>query len=338
MGDKTGIEWTDATWTPIRARERVGGLLGWHCEHRSEACRNCYAEAINLRLGTKLPFKPGHLIDGNIELFLDERLLTQPLRWARRRDIFVCSMTDLFGRFVRRAMIVKVFAIMALAEHHRFQVLTKRPQRAAQLLNDPRFVAEVEKAMKELLPAKWRQFTLSDIGGWPLRNVMLGTSAGGQRELQENLPSLLNAPAAERFLSYEPALGPIDPTDIAYEGSFNGGNRFDALRGSYWWTHNGRRIYTGGFTRPLKLDQVIAGGESGRKARPPHPDWFRAVREQCRAAGVPFFFKQWGEWAPHPGGGGGRQSILEGGVTMQRVGKKKAGALLDGRTHREMPK
>ena len=145
MGGKTGIEWTDSTWNPIRARcweiqndgsgkERVG----WHCEHVSEGCRNCYAESINIRLGTGFEFKPGNLrgkpgfYGGSIdrpEIFLDEKMLLAPLRWKKPRMIFVNSMTDTFADFVPDTMIDKMFAVMALCPQHTFQVLTKRSAR-----------------------------------------------------------------------------------------------------------------------------------------------------------------------------------------------------------------
>ncbi|MEK9751770.1 MAG: DUF5131 family protein [Rhodospirillaceae bacterium] len=110
MGDRSRIEWTDASWTPIRARNRATGKVGWHCEHVSEGCRNCYAERWNRPYGTGLPYKPGHRAD--VELFLDEQLLTQPLRWRRPRRVFVCSMTDLFADFVPDEWIDRVFAVM----------------------------------------------------------------------------------------------------------------------------------------------------------------------------------------------------------------------------------
>ena len=333
MGDKTGIEWTDATWTPLRARNVETGKIGWHCEHKSAACRNCYAEGINLRLGTKLPFKPGHLVNGDVESFLDERLLTQPLRWQRPREIFVCSMTDLFALFVRRAWIVKVFAVMAYAQHHDFQVLTKRPDRMAELTNDPAFVEEVEQALRDLTPPKRLPRTLEDVGGWPLENVMLGGSAGDQHEANEVVRHVLEANAAWRFLSYEPALGPLDLTMIA---GFGDGVYRDALIGSDWRLVDGERIYVGSCYPTRKLSLVIAGGESGRMARPAHPNWFRAVRDQCAMAGVAFFFKQWGEWDA--------DALLNTDVATgacpppkMRVGKKAAGALLDGRLHQDWP-
>ena len=138
MGATTGIAWTDSTWTPIRARSKhfdfganspPGGRVrvGWHCEPVSEACRNCYAEDLNMRLGTGLAYKPGNRAD--VDIVLDEKMLTAPLRWRKGRRIFVCSMTDLFGRFVPDEFIDKMFAVMALTPRHTYQILTKRPER-----------------------------------------------------------------------------------------------------------------------------------------------------------------------------------------------------------------
>src|ERR1700689_5299672 len=127
MGAQTGIEWTDATWTPIRARrtlpsplggeggrrpdegEHLRQRIGWHCEHVSEGCRNCYAETMNRRLGTGLDFKPGHRAD--VEIFLDEKMLLAPLRWKKPRRIFVNSMTDTFAEFARDEWIERMFAV-----------------------------------------------------------------------------------------------------------------------------------------------------------------------------------------------------------------------------------
>src|SRR5579863_1317613 len=112
MADHSKIEWTDATWNPLRARDATG-KIGWHCEKVSEACHFCYAEGFNKRLGTGLEYKPGHR--DALEIFLDEKMLTTPLRWKKPRMIFVCSMTDLFADFVTDEMIDRVFAVMALA-------------------------------------------------------------------------------------------------------------------------------------------------------------------------------------------------------------------------------
>src|SRR5262245_57000175 len=127
MSDNSAIEWTDATWNPIRARNKTTGKVGWHCEHATTGCEFCYSEGFNKRLGTGLAFKPGHRAD--IELFLDEAMLTLPLRWKKPRKIFVCSMTDLFADFVRDEWIDKMVAVMALAPQHTYQMLTKRAKR-----------------------------------------------------------------------------------------------------------------------------------------------------------------------------------------------------------------
>ena len=119
MGERSKIEWTDASWTPIRARNRITGKLGWHCTHASPGCVHCYAEDMNRHVGTGLPFKPGH--EKDIEVFLDETMLLTPLCWKRPRKIFVCSMTDLFADFVPDEWIDKMFAVMALTPQHTYQ-------------------------------------------------------------------------------------------------------------------------------------------------------------------------------------------------------------------------
>lgn len=325
MADRSRIEWTDATWNPIRARNRVTGKTGWHCEHLSPGCAKCYAEGFNLRLGTGLPFKPGHRAD--VEIYLDETMLLQPLRWTRPRLIFSGSMTDLFADFVTDAMLDRIFALMALCPQHTFQVLTKRSARMRAYLstkgkegaeNRIRYCAEFTTPDGFAFPAWPRP--------WPLPNVWLGVSAEDQTRWDERRADLYSTPAAVRFASFEPLLGPIvDP------GSF------------------------------ANLDLAIVGGESGPRARPMHPDWARLIRDSCAAAGVAFFFKQWGEWTPgitalaaKPGrfalswphdptrwvylDAGPRQFTMFGAEgRMTRVGKKAAGRILDGVEHNGMP-
>ena len=171
MGENSKIEWTDSTWNPIRARNLATGKVGWHCEHMSEACRFCYAEGINRRLGTGLDFKPGHRAD--IEIFLDEQMLLAPLRWKKPRRIFVNSMTDTFAEFVKDEWLDRMFAVMVLCPQHTFQVLTKRPERM-------------------------RSYVIHlAVGGWPLKNIWLGVSAEDQATADERIPLLLQTPAAE---------------------------------------------------------------------------------------------------------------------------------------------
>lgn len=359
MGDKTKIEWTDASWNPIRAitvfddakAEKtgdIGGRIGWHCEHVSEGCRGCYAESMNLRLGTGLPFKPGHRKDLNI--FADPKMLRQPLHWKRPRKIFVCSMTDLFADFVPTDAIDQVFAVMALCPQHTFQILTKRPDRMRAYLRgpwQPRIMDDM-RAIQD--PGPGRGVLLSTCN-LVLPNVWAGTSVEDQAAAAERIPQLLETPAHVRFLSCEPLLGPLDLSDWL-------GVDLIQLQGKPHWTEK-----TCGVS---KLDWIICGGESGRQARPMNRAWPRSLRDQCAAAGVPFHFKQWGEWASHvPVAGGdlgadvrrGRvrivhpggetdvevsqmtngRSTLPGSHYVERVGKALAGRFLDGVEHDGFP-
>jgi protein gp37 len=295
MADGTSIEWTDASWTPIRARlleiENDGSgkeRIGWHCEHVSEGCRNCYAERINRRLGTGLDFKPGHLFreelvgyhNGEARLFLDEKLLSQPLRWKRPRMVFVCSMTDLFADFVPDEWIDKVFAVMALSPRHIFQVLTKRAKRMREYCSNPETPFRVARAMDAVeSPIEW-----------PLPNVWLGISAEDQANADERVPELIATPAAIRFVSAEPLLSAIDFERWLRPRSRPNADGYGGHHGPGWTTDYRR------------LDWIIAGGESGPNARAMHPDWARSIRDQCAAAQVAFFFKQWGGPRPKSGG------------------------------------
>lgn len=376
MGETTGIEWTDATWTPVRAhydstlvlRDAETGRVdevrhqatGWHCEHVSEGCRNCYAETMNKRLGTGLDYKPGNLAPrGPVEMFLDEKLLLAPLKWRKPKRIFVCSMTDLFADFVPDAFIDRMFAVMALCPQHSFQVLTKRPERMRE------YFAELLASARWLLwpsPVGGKHMfdPLDQSGIWPLPNVWLGVSVEDQAAADARIPLLLDTPAAVRFLSCEPLLGPVDLT-------------------AHLW---GRPVPCPGCPKDIDCDcntlprhmlddepdiaWVICGGESGPGARPMHPDWARGLRDQCAAAGVPFLFKQWGEWVPFDHLGGIHLSrdvefypevtVLPDGTVREwhpdfprtrptgdnmrpvfKVGKKRAGRLLDGVQHDGMP-
>ena len=287
MGATSKIEWTEATWNPIRARNIRTGKVGWHCEHATTGCEHCYAEAINKRLGTGLPFKPGHLQAGDIELFLDEAMLLAPLRWKKPRKIFVGSMTDLFASFVADAWLDRIFAVMALCPQHTFQVLTKRSMRMREYLSREdlpnrlawEVTAKVMNAWRpgwksEAVDGPYRSRAIAAFAKWPLPNLWLGVSAERQEEADERIPLLLQTPAAVRFLSAEPLLGPIDLTHTCMPGYST--------------------------TMSANLDWVIGGGESGSNARPMHPDWARSLRDQCAAAGVPFFFKQMTKKGPIP--------------------------------------
>ena len=266
MAVKSKIEWTDSTWTPIRARNKATGKVGWHCEHVSPGCVNCYAENINRRLGTGLPFKPGHR-NNDVDLLLDHEMLLQPLRWRLPRMVFVCSMTDLFADFVPDEWIDKVFTVMALGQQHVFQVLTKRSSR----MRD--YMRELKESGRWLL---WRRpddgaeifCPFSATFDSVFRHIWLGVSCEDQQRADERIPHLLETPAAVRFVSAEPLLSPIVFRHIDPPGSDN-------------------------VVFP-RLDLVIVGGESGPGARPFYTDWGLSIVQQCRAAGVACFIKQLG--------------------------------------------
>jgi protein gp37 len=363
VSDNSKIEWTDASWNPIRARDRATGKLGRFCAHVSPGCANCYAEPINRRLGTGVDYKPG--LRDRLEIFLDEAALAKPLAWRRPRKIFVCSMSDLFGAFVDDATIDRVFAVMALCPQHVFQVLTKRPERMRAYLSETEdrerefaIGREINATAKRLHPhdemkAYWLDFYA--YGGCkpllPLPNVWLGVSVEDQARADERIPVLLDTPAAIRWISAEPLLGPVDlrrwlmiDWQCGYCRRFYHGAYMsrcpDCCRDHGWsgshpfnGRHNGRHR-----DRGSGLDWVVVGGESGPRARPMHPDWARSLRDQCAAADVPFLFKQWGEWVSvSEVEGRGPHHRFPEGATVRRVGKKSAGRTLDGVLHDDFP-
>lgn len=314
MGDNTKISWADATWNPIRARNKDTGKTGWFCTKVTAACDNCYAETQNMRKGdsggTGLPYKPGHLRD--VDIFLAHKALEHPLMWKRPRVIFVCSMTDLFGSFVPQHYKDMVFGAMALAKHHTFLVLTKRPGLMREYLQYQHTPSRVTGAMFDVAKMRKKPITrethpeLFDERGyafppvqWPLPNVWIGTSICDQGNAEEFVPELMAAPAAHRFVSAGPLLGPLDLRNIkrdiaqSFLLGFTGiaaapsiglpPKTYDALD---------KRWPGGG------IEWVVDEGESGAEARPTHPDWFRSLRDQCAAAGVHYHHKQNGEWAP----------------------------------------
>ena len=355
-----GIEWTDQTWNPIRG-----------CSKVSQGCKHCYAETMAARFS-----KPGEpyaevVTDGrwNGKVVLVPERLADPLRWKRPRRVFVNSMSDLFHESLTNEQIAAVFGVMAAAPMHTFQVLTKRPSRAREWFK----WVESEWQEERTSPAYARQSTQSDIclgaaiengvpGGrrgirvslttppWPLTNVWLGVSVEDQATAAKRIAHLLRCPAAVRWISAEPLLGRVRLDHLDCDG--NGDKDYcqiDAL--------TGRQSDMG---RPCadvsRLDWVVVGGESGPGARPMHPDWARCLRDQCQAAGVPFLFKQWGDWTDV----GDAHEIAERGIAyaanercvnlngshgfhgqkprrMRRIGKKAAGRLLDSVIHDGYP-
>lgn len=338
MADGTGIEWTDATWNIVTG-----------CTLVSEGCRHCYAARLAATRLNSHPSRAG-LARLNAageakftgEVRFNEQWLDQPLRWKRPRRIFVCAHGDLFHENVPDEWIVKVFAVMARAAHHTFQVLTKRPERARAFLCNGSRIEEVG------WHAEWTRGWTRGWHTWPLRNVWIGTSVEDQATANDRVPHLLAAPAAIRFVSYEPALGPIDFRNIVPADRYE----IDALNG-FDYDQGGVRNH---------LDWIISGGESGPGSRPAHPDWFRAVRDACAATGVAFLHKQNGAWQvvydrDHDDpdwrrcDGTARQTPtgrwlnLAGGhgfhgdrvLRVIPVGKKAAGRLLDGVEHNGFP-
>lgn len=374
MADTSAIEWTDATWNPVTG-----------CSVVSPGCTNCYAIKL---AGTRLqhhPSRAGLTRDSKAgpvwtgEVRFNEQWLLQPIEWKAPRLIFVCAHGDLFHEAVPDEVIDKVFAVMAVANHHTFQLPTKRSARMKEYLLSDDLNHRISAALGTLLDGDWvwkagkphrkrieelierflghgvdrRGDSVYHDDPMPLPNVWLGVSVEDQTRADERIPVLLATPAARRFLSCEPLVGPINLEQVAApDDNPDGSWKFDAFeRGDYYqrWTQ-GHWDSGDGPYRSASIDWVICGGESGPGARPMHPDWARQLRDQCRSAGVPFFFKQWGEFQPASSGifghavhwqrPGGRWVDGLGGVdgnTMIRVGKKAAGATLDGREWREFP-
>lgn len=368
MADRSDIEWTEATWNPIAG-----------CSVASTGCAKCYAmRRVAPRLaanpatphyaGTVEPSKAGPVWTGRINIASD-RVLTAPLRWKKPRTIFVNSTSDLFHEGVPDEVIDRIFAVMALCPQHIFQVLTKRSKRmrgyACGFSCDGARRLNIANAAGKMMEDGDNASDYVANAPWPLPNVWLGVSAERQQEADERVPELLATPAAIRFVSAEPLLGPIDFTALKpHEGSrLFGFPIVDALRGVHM-----SREHPVGPIEPgyLHLDWIIVGGESGSGARPMHPDWARSIRDQCAAAGVPFFFKQWGEWGnahPQPAGTPGKYAIASaqlhsdfwpqlvhqydeyprqinlfgGAMVRELVGKKAAGRRLDGVEHNAMP-
>jgi len=313
MSDGSKIEWTDATWQPVTG-----------CSVVSPGCTNCYAMRLAgtrlrdhpSRRGLTKMSKAGSVWTGEVRF--NEQWLDQPLRWERPRKIFVCAHGDLFHENVPDEWIDRVFAVMALAHWHTFQVLTKRSAKMKSYMTDPKTpdrVLEAMYAMRGTSGPRGERLWPRDVE-WPLPNVWAGTSCEEQPMADARIPHLLATPAAVYFISAEPLLGPI--------------------------------ILPPGFLALGRRGWVIAGGESGRGARPSHPDWPRDLRDQCVPAGVPFHFKQHGEWIGIPdlrrlpngsGPGFGVYDHCQHDMTAEavRVGKKAAGRLLDGRTWDEFP-
>ena len=335
----TSIEWVKnadgsqgLTWNPIRGCTRVSPGCGGPGPHGG-----CYAEGIAARFsGPGQPYEGLAVMKGGKprwtgKLAFIESALLLPLRHKKPTTWFVNSMSDLFHESVPDASIDRVFAVMALCPQHTFQVLTKRSMRMRAYLADLSPASPRVLAIRTAT-APFMSMVLDSARPYrfPLANVWLGVSAEDQRRADERVPDLLATPAAVRFVSAEPLLGPIEFAES-------------------WLCY-------GYLSTPDKpLDWIIVGGESGPNARPMHPAWARSIRDQCAAAGVAFHFKQWGAWLPadgwyesHPvslvirtwgpaGWTDDPSDAPESAQWVARVGKKAAGRLLDGVEHNGMP-
>ena len=313
MGNNTKIEWTEATWNPVAG-----------CRWASPGCDHCYAARMTRRLEAMGHEKYTGLTTAkhfNGEVYLDKTALQIPLKRKKATTYFVDSMSDLFYEKVSFDFVDKVFAIMSLCPQHTFQVLTKRPERMAEYvksIDERSNTAEQTQRGKTL--HQWaydslgqeisRQLIEHARAGWwewlNRPNVWIGTSVENSDALHR-IDELRPVPAAVRFLSLEPLLEDLGPLDLA------------------------------------GIDWVIVGGESGPHARPLHPDWALSIRDQCQAARVPFFFKQWGLWKPVEYEAGHwpeshDRDTFPDGQQLKRVGKQAAGRLLDGREWNEVPK
>lgn len=305
---ETTIEWT-ATRLPDGTVLPGYSFNPWvGCTKVSPACDHCYAESWAKRTG-------------NADLWAGERRRTtpdnwrKPLKWNReaeasgtRRKVFCASLADVFDNQVPEDWRIGLWTMIAQTPHLDWLLLTKRPQNIAKMLPG----SAVEQTLDRDVP--WGN-------GW--RNVWLGTTAENQQEADRRIPHLLAVPAAVRFLSCEPLLDQV----MLHELKVGPDMVLDCLRGDSWrWGAEGVRY---DIKKGNRIHWVIAGGESGPGARPPMLKWLRFLRNQCQNAGVPFFFKQFGEFMPEDPAADHTANI--------RVGKKKAGALLDGREWREFP-
>jgi protein gp37 len=339
MGQNTSIEWATHTFNPWRG-----------CTKVSPGCANCYADTMSKRNLKVL----GQWGPNGTRIVAAEGAWKEPLKWNKaaaaageRHRVFCASMADVFENWqglldhsdgatmytcnecgawrtiedmccgpnahyalTMQEVRTRLFKLIESTPNLDWLLLTKRPENIMQML--PRaWVSD----------GKPGEFGPTELVGSIPHNVRIGTSVENQKTADERIPHLFKVPASVRFLSVEPLLGPVDFRKVP------GFNRI-GLSLSAWW--------------------VIVGGESGPNARPMHPDWVRSIRDQCQAAGVPYFFKQWGEWAPgknfsETSGIPSGESCdfgegLDDNASVWRVGKKVAGRTLDGRTWDEMPK
>lgn len=329
--------WYDVTWNPTAGCSPVG-----------PGCDNCAALHTVVQLarmggkggarytGLTIPGRTGPQWTGALRVRAD--VLTWPLLQRRRRRILVDSLSELFHENLAYDTIDTVHAVIAIADWHRFIVLTRRAAEMRAYYTDARtpgrIAAQIERFAAAVRPppgaprAHGAAAAAGRPGGaldsWPLPNLWLGVAVEDQ-DRAGRIGQLLRTPASLRWVCFEPLLGPVRPDLIALgeEGYV------DALRGvRFYLDGRGRRVAA---NEPAlhPLDWVVAGGEVGAAARPTSLDWARGLSDRCSAAGVPFFFKQWGEWAPAP--------LPNDPQRVVRGGRRTTGRLIDGRAWDEMP-
>lgn len=312
------------TWNPI-----VG------CSKVSPGCQNCYALTMAKRLAgmeratgrinyraTLMPDKNNIQTEWNGHTFLVNEAFSKPASWKSPRIVFVNSMGDIFHEGHLYEWIDAVFTVMSDYDQHIYILLTKRPEKMLKFWQWKRDQHGVD----------WR----------PKDNIWIGVTAENHEQANKRIPILLQIPAAKRFVSIEPMLGPVDLTRLEEGISLTQ----DVLNGK---AHSLGEVYSGG----TKLDWVICGGETGPKARPMNQNWAIELKNQCKEANVPFFFKQWGEWEPRNVGSFALQNDPRSEKyplrkvpyadnpfefsNVSKVGRKNAGNLLDGQQHQEWP-
>ncbi len=340
MGDKSKIEWTDATWNPTSG-----------CTKVSDGCKFCYAERVFPRsYGNNIATKddgvpPSTALDKTrkrvfSDVWMHWDRLDQPIRWKKPRRIFVDSMSDLFHENIPQAFIDKVFLVMLAAPQHTYQILTKRPYRMYRYITDGVEHSRIAGALDWLREKHPKLASASSLGilpdvdgaaefSWVAPQIQLGISCENQDTFEDRFQWLVQTPATHRFLSLEPLLAPIK---LGLTGTCP----------KAWYEF---------------VDQVIVGGESGPRARPMHPDWVRSIRDECLDIGVPFFFKQWGQYAmasqqaiafdkamcTHGKVAEFKREALAKACSCKQwegiaaVGKKKSGRVLDDTTWTEFP-
>lgn len=348
----TDIEYLTKSWNPLQSKIKGPSGNGYHCTRIDDGCKFCWAEGMNHRFGNKLPFnaKPQ-------EFEIKKSELHKPFGWRMQQRVGVQFMGDLFHKDVPFKLIDKVFDVMATdlvqrkgkageregeeafreITRHKYFVLTKRPERILEFINwvkengDSNYPFAHELDQDNEIPSR----------------IWLGTSISDQTSANKRVVDLLKIkqvfPSANLWLSVEPMLGEIDLSKYFYKIITDFQPKYASIN-----SQNGQITLAGTKKSEPAFGWVVCGGESGKGARPTQPDWVRSVRDQCKAAGVPFNFKQWGNYTPIDYGEFGqslgkalaanmKNVVTMANAQMVKVGKKKAGRLLDGVLHDEYP-